>query len=110
MLRYFAQFLFLCGWVVLGTACTPQNRHGPQELPAVTRVDTSPSGATLLHVRRNLEWTTPCDFMEDGLEVDDDIVISKTGFQTFRGRIEDLRQIALGTYRLDLVPLGEVEK
>ena len=107
MLRVAATILVLGGLMALSSACTPQNRHGPQELPVVTRVVTFPSGATLRHVRRNLEWTTPCDFMEDGLEIDDEIIITKAGFDTFRGTVEDLRQIALGTYRLDLVPLRQ---
>ena len=68
-----------------------------------TRVVTVPPGATLKHVKENLEWITPCDVSENILG--DEIVISKEGYSTYRGTIEELPQIARGTYQLKLDPV-----
>ena len=81
------------------------NRTDWQDTARVTRVTTSPTQATLIHVDTNLQWITPCDFNADQVDEDDLYQISKKGYATWEGYLYDLPQIAQGTYHCELRPL-----
>jgi hypothetical protein len=93
-------FLALAGLALTG--CNYSNPHGSQDLPPVTRLDSDPIGARVRIVRLNLELETPCDISEH-VTVDDEIVMTAAGYRMWQGRIRDLPQTALGTYKCTLV-------
>jgi hypothetical protein len=92
--------LALAGLALAG--CHYSNPHGSQDLPPVNRLDSDPVGARVRIVRLNLELETPCDISEHAT-VDDEIVITMPGYRMWQGRIKDLPQTALGTYKCTLV-------
>jgi len=83
-----------------------RNPHGLQDLPTVIRIVTEPPGADLKLARYNLILTTPADIEQD-VDLDDKLVISKPGYWVFRGTLRDIPQVALGTYLVKLQKVGE---
>jgi hypothetical protein len=81
------------------------NRTDWQDTARVTRVTTSPTQATLIHVDTNHQFITPCDFTADQFDEDDLFQISKRGYATWEGYLHELPQIAQGTYLCELRPL-----
>lgn len=60
------------------------------------RVMTEPPGAKLIHVDSRLEWTTPCDVGPE-VDVDDEVIISMSGYHDYRGTLEELPRVSQGT-------------
>lgn len=60
------------------------------------RVMTEPPGAKLIHVDSRIEWTTPCDVGPD-VDVDDEVIISMSGYHDYRGTLEELPRVSRGT-------------
>lgn len=97
--RAFAAFVLLA---LTTTGCNYSNPHGSQRLAPVIRIDSEPIGARLVVKRLNFVGETPCDLSEH-VEVDDEIVVSLDGYQTWIGRISDLPITSLGTHKVTLV-------
>jgi hypothetical protein len=95
--------LALSALLALSTGCRYDNPHGTQELPPTTRLLSEPSGATVLFQRLNLELETPCE-LPSGIEEDDPIMVYKDGYRPFTGRVSDLVQQAMETYKVVLQP------
>lgn len=86
-------------------ACGYSNPHDGQELEPVTRFVTKPAGAKVLITRLNLSLETPCD-LPYAVELDDELVVTHADHETWRGTLQDVPQIALGTYELTLRKRG----
>jgi len=82
---------------------TYRNPHGLQDHPTIIRIVTIPEGAELKLVKYNLLFTTPADIELEVLP-EDEVLITKDGYHTFRGSLADIPQIALDTYRVKLQP------
>jgi hypothetical protein len=89
-----AMLVLLCG-------CNYSNPHGSQELPPTKRLNSDPSGAKVLVQRLNLELETPCE-LPDTIEEDDVLMVWKDNYRPWRGTLEDLPQVSLGTYECKL--------
>ena len=88
----------LCALLLLATGCHYSNPHGSQELPPTKRLNTEPSGATLFVPRLNLQLETPCE-LPMSVDESEIVAISAEGYQTWSGRLMDLPQTAMKTYR-----------
>ncbi len=102
MRTFISTTLVLVSLVSMLAGCqTHRNAHGLQNLEHAIRIETQPVGATLNLVKQGMVLTTPTDI---NLKIDpeDRIVISRPGFRTFRGTLNDMQKTALGTYRVDL--------
>lgn len=70
------------------------------------RLDTDPPDATAYFPDHdNLQLTTPCDLPDD-IDDDDEIILSKQGYRSLRTTLGQLPQVAEGTYRAKLSPIG----
>ncbi len=89
---------------LLFTGCSYSNSTSDQASPPTSYLHTSPGGCTLLIVDRNLELRTPCELAYD-VDLDDELLVRKNGYQSWRGTLADLPRTADRTYRLELEPL-----
>ena len=87
--------------LLFATSCNYSNAHDTQELPPTFRVVSAPSGATLMIERLNMKLETPCE-LPHTVYPSDTVVIAMDGYVAFRGQIEDLPQVARGTYSCEL--------
>lgn len=83
------------------TACNWANPHGDQDLPPIKRLVTEPRGATVTLERLNRVYEAPCDLPED-VFLDEELIISKPGYLSYRGLLRDLPQPARGTFKCTL--------
>lgn len=102
MIHRFRTLAALALLALAATGCNYANPHGTQRLAPVIRIDSEPHGARLFVKRLNFVGETPCDLSEH-VEVDDEIVVSMDGYQTWIGRISDLPITSLGTHKVTLV-------
>lgn len=91
--------------VALPSGCGYSNPHGRQDTPPILRIRTVPSGAIVILEEMNLKLTSPCDLPTE-LDPDDEISVSKDGYLPYKGPLGGLREIARGTYEIELKPVG----
>lgn len=91
--------LLAAGLLLAG--CSYSNSSGTQSAPPLKRIETEPAGARLFLVERNQVFTTPCDLPYE-VDEDEELVISRDGYATWRGTLEELPRTAHSTWKLNL--------
>ncbi|MBK8979688.1 MAG: hypothetical protein IPM29_27630 [Planctomycetes bacterium] len=90
--------------LLLLTGCSYSNSTNSQASPPISRLETDPPGAALFLVERNLSLRTPADLNYD-IDEDEEIEVSKPGFETWRGTLGEVTRVSNNTRKLVLRPI-----